>query len=586
MNNHNYCWFYLSIVISLFFISCKQGQTTIGDSSKKEVAKSKFAHDYPNFNPQDLQKILETNIQNDSILQPFYAATAYTPVWIHDTLDTRSIDEFIQILDNVDEHGLSPERFYLSDIKSITDSISSKLYGDSIDIIYDKIITLEKTATKAVIKYISGMKFGFVNPKKLYDKKLYDITLSTPDSIFFVNLYEGIKKNPIKMLLESHPSDSIYIRLQNEYKQLATVRNLSFKKIVSNNVNYKVGDKSKNISAIAERLMLTGEYMPDTLETDSLHRLLDEKLLAAINSFRKKNSYLEEKEVGKLTIDALNRPIEYYINRVRANMERHRWQRTKKKHDKHIEVNVAAFMLVATDQKSDSLPLISRVCVGTVGNKTPLLESDISYMNLNPVWNVPKSIAQGEIAVLQKKDPTYIKRKNMKLYKGGKEVDPESIDWSEINPSKFSYIVRQESGYGNSLGLIKFMFDNKFSVYLHDTPSKSAFNKKKRAVSHGCVRVQKPFELAVFCMSPVASTYKDQLHYSVNKPVESKDGKKLLKENKLKKLPNIINIPSENKISLSIDYYTTFTYPNDGDIYYADDIYEYDTPILAELELI
>ncbi len=266
-------------------------------------------------------------------------------------------------------------------------------------------------------------------------------------------------------------------------------------------------------------------------------------------------------------------------------MERYRWRRTKVTHSKHIEVNVAAASLVAT--QTDSLPIYMRVCVGTVSNKTPLLQSDIGYLNLNPYWNVPKSIAQGEVAVLQKRDSSYIRRKNMKLYKGGKEVDPSSIDWKKVNPGTFYYIVRQEPGHGNSLGgLIKFMFNNNHSVYLHDTPSKLAFTRKNRAVSHGCVRVQKPFDLAFFCLSPVTDVYKDQLLYTAQMNPVSMAGKKLLKDDKLKKLPDIINLKAENKISLFIDYYTTYMYPDDDIVYYADDIYGYDDLILKGLSLI
>lgn len=573
-------------ILSLFFWGCKRGQTVISESSKKEVVKSIFAQHYPEFNPGDLKEKLEVVVSNDSIIAPFYEYTSHSPLWIHDTLDTKNIAELIQLLNNVDKHGLDSDRFYSSEIASITDSILSKLYGENLNIIYSKIIHLELIATKAALKYITGMQFGFADPKKMIDEKLYDIHLLKPDSTFIDSLYKEVKRNPIKAMLDAHPSDSIYLKLQEEYNRLINLSDTTFHKIVVGSGNYKIGNKGKNISAIANRLILTGEYTPTFNEEDSLHSELNEELLAAINLFRIKNSYLEEKEVGKLTIDALNRPISYYLDKIKANMERYRWKRRKEEHDKHIEVNVPAFMLVASDKRNDSLLLISRVCVGSIRNKTPLMESDLAYMNLNPIWNIPKSIARGEVAVLQKKDPTYIKRKNMKLYKGGKEVDPESIDWSKINPYSFSYTVRQLPGPTNSLGLIKFMFNNSFSVYLHDTPVKYAFNYKNRAVSHGCIRVQKPFDLAIFAMYPVAEIYRDRLLYSVEQNVETEEGKKLFNEDKLKKLPDIISIPTDNKISLTIDYKTAFCYPKDESLYFADDIYEYDNIILDQLDRI
>lgn len=127
------------------------------------------------------------------------------------------------------------------------------------------------------------------------------------------------------------------------------------------------------------------------------------------------------------------------------------------------------------------------------------------------------------------------------------------------------------------------MFSNAFSVYLHDTPSKAAFGRKNRAVSHGCVRVQKPFDLAFFCMSTTSDDiYKDRLFYSIDKQPISKAGKKLAQENKLKKLPDILN--PKDKISLFIDYYTVYMYPDDDMLYYADDVYEYDSAILNALK--
>lgn len=577
-----FLWFSF-LIFSFFIVSCKKKEhTKVSESDKKEVLQSKFARNYPEFDLNILQESLKARSTNDSVLKSIYTVTEFNPVWIHDTLDTKRLYTFIDILNQAEEHGLSPELFSSSKIKILTDAIDSGAFISNLDTVYKIMIALEETSTKSAIKYITGMKYGFIDPKSLF-RKDYDIVTSTPDSLFYNSLYTEIKKDPILAVLNSQPSEDIYLKLRDEYKLLRNRQETGFKEIASGDATYKPGDKSKHIKAIADRLMLTGEYEPDSITSDSLHMKLDKELLAAINTFRRRNSYPEEAEVGKLTISALNRPFEYYQAKIRANMERYRWKRTKAKHNKHIEVNVASAMLVASNTKSDSLPLISRVCVGSVKNKTPLLQSDISYINLNPIWNVPTSIAQKEVAVLQKKDPTYIERHNMKLYKGGKEVDVSSINWKDVNPDKFSYTIKQDPGGGNSLGLVKFMFNNAFSVYLHDTPSKQAFNRKNRAVSHGCVRVQKPFDLAFFCVSPVTDIYKDRLYYSINKPPVSDEGKKLLKEQKLKKLPDIINIDKDNKISLFIDYYTVFMYPDDEALYYADDIYDYDKLILDAL---
>lgn len=569
--------------MSLLFIKCKKKEhTKISDSEKKEVTQSRFAKNYPEFDLLQLEQRLAEATVNDSVLSPFYQSSQYASAWVHDTLDTDNLYKFVDVLGKTEEHGLPATVFPTSIIKALTDSVDLAYYKD-MDTLYARIVTLDTMATKAAIKYISGMKYGFLNPKRLFGKD-YDINIARPDSAFYVNLYNDIKTNPIDAFLAAHPADDMYLNLKKEYDLLKEGEERGFPKINSGNTTFKIGDKSRHITHIAQRLIFTGEYQPqfDSIPTDSLSYTLDDELLEAINKFRRHNSLPEEKEVGKLTIEALNRPLEYYQQKIRANMERYRWQRTKAKHNKHIEVNVASAMLVASQKDSADL-LISRICVGSIKNKTPLLDGNISYMNLNPYWNVPRSITVKEIIGQQKNDPAYIHRNNMKIFKGGKEVSVSSIDWKKADPAKFPYMIRQEPGPRNALGLVKFMFNNTHSVYLHDTPNKVAFNRKNRAISHGCIRVQKPYDLAFFCASPVTDVFKDRFFYSIGKDPQSKEGKELLKANKLKKVSDIINIDKENRISLFIDYYTVYTYPGESSLYYADDVYEYDNLILSGL---
>jgi murein L,D-transpeptidase YcbB/YkuD len=130
-------------------------------------------------------------------------------------------------------------------------------------------------------------------------------------------------------------------------------------------------------------------------------------------------------------------------------------------------------------------------------HETPLLNSMIYGVEVNPVWNIPQSIANKEIIVEAAKDKFYLENNNIDVYQNGKLVDnPEDIDWSTITKANLPYDFKQKSGSDNSLGLIKFMFNNKSNVYLHDTPAKWAFYQKMRAISHGCVRLGDPKGLA------------------------------------------------------------------------------------------
>jgi murein L,D-transpeptidase YcbB/YkuD len=200
-----------------------------------------------------------------------------------------------------------------------------------------------------------------------------------------------------------------------------------------------------------------------------------------------------------------------------VNMERLRWK-NKPIGDKYVVVNIPDFTLDVVDSGKSALHM--KVCVGQGRNmdyantlenyndtckedkpgehETPLLNSQIYCVEVNPVWNIPKSIANKEIIVEAAKDKFYLDNNSIDVYKDDKLVDdPEDIDWTKITKDNLPYDFKQRPGSDNSLGLIKFMFDNKSNVYLHDTPVKSAFYRTMRAVSHGCVRLGDPKGLAL-----------------------------------------------------------------------------------------
>lgn len=577
---------FIILISILCFSGCEtrksvEEQKRITDSLEALIPK--FKKQYPDFDQEKLRSAIREQMQSDSVLFHHYSKKDFSSVWFKDTLNVGSLNQLSSFLSKIEEHGLPAGYFPGADqIAYVANSVDSGYYVGKTDSMYSELARLEKISSKIMADYITGMKYGFLHPDSLFFDD-YTIKISYPDSAFYEELYTNISIDPIWAVHKSHPVDSVYLKMQDEYRLLDSLRNIEFTaiKVKGKNINYKEGDKDKNMSAIAGRLMITGEYVPviDSLNTDTLHQVLDKHMLAAVNLFRKKISYPEDKEVGGQTIDALNRPLTYYQDRLRANMERCRWKRMKQSNDKNIEVNVAAFKLFATEK--DSLPLIMNVCVGKTIHKTPMLQSDLSYINLNPKWNIPRSIIRNETVVLQKRDTTYLKRNRMRIYKGNEEIDPSTIDWKKVNPATFSYLIRQDPGDYNSLGRIKFMFNNSFSVYLHDTPSKRYFTVKNRAVSHGCVRVQMPVELAFYCTLPSDDVYKDRLRYTIDRRPVTKEGKKLLNQNKLEKLNDIINL--KTKISLFIDYHTVYMQPNDDMLYYADDVYGYDDTILKAL---
>ena len=180
-------------------------------------------------------------------------------------------------------------------------------------------------------------------------------------------------------------------------------------------------------------------------------------------------------------------------------MERFRWLPLQVT-EKHIIINIANFEL---DLIEGTDTLISmRAIVGKELRQTPVFNERISYIVFSPSWTVPPTILENDVIPELLKGSGYIDKKNMKLLRpDGSELAYSDIDWSKISKTNFPYMVRQNPGPGNSLGKVKFMFPNIYNVYIHDTPSRGYFARDNRAMSSGCVRVEKPFDLAVLLLS-------------------------------------------------------------------------------------
>ncbi len=165
-----------------------------------------------------------------------------------------------------------------------------------------------------------------------------------------------------------------------------------------------------------------------------------------------------------------------------------------------------------------------KVVVGKPFQRTPVFTAKMTYLVINPSWNVPESIAQKEILKKINNDPQFLAKQNIRVLRGWgpqeKEIDPETIDWSKINANTLAYRFRQEPGPMNPLGHIKFMLPNKFDVYLHDTPSKRLFSESVRTFSHGCIRIEKPIELGEYVLRDAPSWTREKLLAAIEKGTE------------------------------------------------------------------
>jgi len=245
-----------------------------------------------------------------------------------------------------------------------------------------------------------------------------------------------------------------------------------------------------------------------------------------------------------------------------ANLERKRW--IKPLGDApHVRVNIASFKMQFIDKNEEVY--FSNVVVGKQQKKTPVFTDTLELVVLNPTWTLPHSITSTETLSKLKKDPNYLQKHQMVLMtRGGEIIDPNGIDWSQYSQHNFPYMVRQEPGPHNSLGRVKFLFPNKYSIYMHDTPSKYLFAKEKRAFSHGCMRLQNPLDFALFILK------KDDANWSKEKIDDIIASEKT----------DVIRL--KNYYPVQILYQTTGLNSN-GEIYFYNDIYSRDNILFKKL---
>ena len=227
-------------------------------------------------------------------------------------------------------------------------------------------------------------------------------------------------------------------------------------------------------------------------------------LADAVKRFQARSGLVEDGVVGARTRAALNITAAARVDTILANMERWRWLPRNLEPDR-IWINVPDAQLQLL--LGGRVVLASRVVVGRVRNPTPILRAQGAGVTINPPWNVPSSIAVKEILPKLRKNPNYLASQDMVLV-NGPPGDPQGlrIDWHAVSASRFPYLIRQNPGPHNALGRIKIELPNRFDVYLHDTPVKSAFDQPARALSHGCIRVQEILPLATYVLGDAAAS--------------------------------------------------------------------------------
>jgi murein L,D-transpeptidase YcbB/YkuD len=327
----------------------------------------------------------------------------------------------------------------------------------------------------------------------------------------------------------------------------------------------KPGMSDPRVPLLRERLIQLGDLAP-TIVVGELTLFYDDSLVQAVKRFQYRHGLDQDGAVGKQTLAALNVPVEARIAQMLLNLERRRWM-AEDRPGSYIFVNLADFELKVVDGERTILD--TRVVVGTPYHRTPVFSGEMTYLELNPYWNVPPSIARKEILPKIKQDVSYLAQQNMRVFSGwdgaASELDPTAINWLAVSPGSFPYKLRQDPGEGNALGRIKFMFPNRFNVYLHDTPSRALFQRTVRSFSHGCIRVQHPQALAELLLRDDPDWTPERIKAAIA------SGERRV-------------VTLNNPMPVYITYLTAWV-NKDGSVHFRDDIYGRDKRLAQALHL-
>ncbi len=558
-----------SITMLLLVVSCeKKSESTLNeklqfDNVQYEKELKNILTSINSTNP--LERELDKNIDT---LKYVYANREYQSIFIKSFEVKSFIDSLLNILGSAYEHGLQPERYHHTTIKNeFSESIKPNLESNSR---YIHLVNAELLVCDAILKYSSDMRNGVVNPRELYSDSYF---LPVTDSLN-KKFFEPFKQNDIiQYLLKIQPRSVKYKKMQATLKHFYSLKDIEWKTIPVTDKKIEIGDSFSSINLVIQKLTTLGFI--DTSKIKIIDLIAYDSLLAGpIKEFQKANGLIDDGVIGKTTIERLNITPKDYIEKIKLNLERFRWIDYSDT-AKYIVVNIPDFKLYAMENEKEIFDI--KICTGRkIEWETPNLYGQIAYFVLNPTWSVPRSIVEEEIVSGLRKDSSYLKKRNFKVYKSGKQVSLDGLTGKDILSSK-SYLLVQDPGLGNALGKIKFMFKNPFGVYLHDTPTRAPFKYVNRAVSHGCMRVEKPIQLADYLLKDNSKWILDYLKIEIGQKLDDQNiiAKFKQKRNELRKNSSYgvtTEVKLNNPIPLFVDYYTLWV-DKDGKLNYREDVY-------------
>lgn len=478
----------------------------------------------------------------------FYRANEYRRCWLGKKRPEKIFKVFVEEIKESGRYGFDPGDYRITEIEQAVQSV----YGDR-KRTEEQLSALDIRITASFFLFTTHLIEGRIRPREA----LWHRGTPLDNDIALLTTLDS-RTDLRKKLEKLHPADPQYTALQEaltRYRKLAEADTFP---AIPEKVMIRAGERHTAIPRIRRKLSLMG----DNKRPRDTSTLYDGSLQEAVRSFQHRHGLAATGEIDKRTLRMINQRLGQKAALIALNLERLRWRPHLQGEGDEIVINVPDYTLRVYRNGREQLAM--RVVLGAEYTPTPVFHDTLRYVVFSPTWAVPTSIFKREFLPRLREDPASFDPVRFAFYKNGQVIDPNEEDWEDDELDTSAYRIVERPGDANALGKVKFIMPNDYSIYLHDTPAEGLFNRGERALSHGCIRLERPEALAAYVLEEVKGWNKGRIR-------EAMHGEKPVQVNLNKPFPVYI-------------VYRTAWVDQEGIVNFREDIYDYDRRQLARLE--
>ncbi len=414
-------------------------------------------------------------------VQNAYLSTQYQPIWISDRGITNAGKSLMRSLNWVLGDGVTADRYHYRKLKQSLQNLDRDNWVDTDMLMTDAYLSLMNDLFK--------QRF-MPKPDRGHDKYIHP---KSPQSLYFGAetvtdaLIHYQRRGQLDALLnKSTPQHKQFTALQHEYEQMQALSNEAWP-VLPKGLKLNTGNEQPAVATLRTMLYKLGD-----LERDNGSDYFDMELSQALTQFQNRHGLVADGQMGEKTRQELNVPPSHRARQIAVNLKR--WLRLPSDlGDRYVIVNKPDYNLQLMNNGQPELEM--RVIIGKPSRRTPVLFREIKQVVFNPTWTIPPGIKRNDIIPKLRRDPGYVNRARMAVYRNGQKVNPHSVNWSQVGGGG-QYRIVQSPGNHNALGRVKFVMPNNHAIFLHDTNKRKLFARDMRALSSGCVRLERPLDLA------------------------------------------------------------------------------------------